>query len=146
MALKIERDALRQQNNELQEMFQALSSVSQRDAMSLLERLRNGDELQTLLRLAQEMQQSPDEYQSTPSAQEEVQEIPCKAVFEIKATQHTSLRLFENFATGKQLLEPKIEVFPAMPEIRPSRYVKESSLQFPRLRSAFEYLGRARWP
>lgn len=131
MALKIERDALRQQNNELQEIFRALSSVSQRDAMSLLERLRNGDELHTLFRLAQEMQQSPDEYQSTaPSAQEEVPEIPSTAVFEIKATQHASLRLLENFAAGKQLLEPKIEVFPAMPDIRPSRYVKESSLQF----------------
>ncbi|KAM0717522.1 hypothetical protein Q7P37_007374 [Cladosporium fusiforme] len=126
MALRNERDALRLRCDDFERLFQALSSTSQRDALILLERLRNGEELPSLLQLVEHMRQSSDEYQSSlrsPSPKDpEFSTVP---VEEGQAAQHTSklessIYLLSNFTTAQQLLEPKVDVSPAMPDIRPT--------------------------
>lgn len=132
-ALRIERDALKRRCDELEDFLRALASISQNDALSLLERMRNGDELQPLLQLARSMQQShEDKSSSARSLQQNVPEMESMEIAEIGAAQYASLHLLNDFAARKEILEPRVEVVPAMPEIFPTRYVvcgsRESSL------------------
>lgn len=122
--MRRERDALQLRCNELQEFCHALVTVSERDALILLERLRSGDELDSLLRLAEQMQQGVHEHQSSgQSALRVISEASLAPVNELRAAYFASLGHLGINPADKQTLEPKIEVFPVLPDMRPTRHV-----------------------
>lgn len=123
-ALRIERDALKRRCDELEDLLRALATISQNDALGLLERMRNGNELEYLLQLARNMQQNQEEPSSSVwTRQQNASEVSTMETAEIDAVQYASLHLLNDFAARKQVLEPKVEIVPAMPEIFPARYV-----------------------
>lgn len=135
VALRRQLNALQQHTKDQEELVRLLATVSEPDAQQLLVRLRNGENVTSLVSAGREMRTTSDSSEATSSSSrlpiEDISQDSDVRHVEVNGTVSPSLSLrpapVRAPAASLMVLEPAVDLTPNVPTLRTARYVETNT-------------------